>query len=157
AAAESQARRPVNSEWLTDAHVPAGGGPAPGGGGALQNADLPPWLRNQPPGPSRADGPRRGGPPAQPLRTAEVPAWPRGGPGGGQGAGGAAGASGRRRPSRAGDGRPGDSAQWAGSRVRAPREDPRRYGDDDDADEDDAYGGYDERGYEDWDEAPPDE
>lgn len=149
-AGQPQARRPVNSEWLTDAHVPA-----PNAGGApLQGSEVPEWLRNQPPGQSRVEGSaagsRRGGAPPDPLRTEEMPSWLRGGE---PGPDGRAGSSAQRRGPRGG-GRPDESAQWGASRVRSPRADPRRqagYGGYDESDE------YEEPGYEEWDEGPPDD
>jgi collagen type III alpha len=129
--AQSQANRGGNSDWLTDARIPAQpGNGAPGT--LLNNSELPPWLRGQqggaPPGgqaPASGGAPGRG--PALPLATAETPAWLRP-DGSGGGAGQPPGSSSGRR--RAGGAQRGERSDWSGSRVRGSRDgrgDARQY------------------------------
>jgi len=152
-------RRPPNSEWLTDAHVPIqpAAGRGPGAAAPLGDAELPPWLRNNQQGNGSGAYPVPGQ--AGGMPNDQLPPWLRQGPGAG-GADPPGGSTGRHRA--IGGQRPGDPRDFTGSRVRRP--DPRgqrqqagygmsgypNQGYPDQWDAGDQGDGYPPDGYEDW-------
>jgi hypothetical protein len=109
------ARRPPNSEWLTDSHVPIqpAAGRGPGDGASLGDAELPPWLRNNQPG--NGSGAYPVPPQAGGVPNEQLPPWLRQGPGVGAD-NSPNGSTGRHRA--IGGQPPGDPRDFTGSRMR---------------------------------------